>query len=238
MQNLFTQDNIMLLARVLAFLIAMPVHEWAHAFVSDKLGDRTARELGRLTLNPFKHIDPWGFLSMLLIGVGWAKPVPVNPSAYKNRKAGMAVTAAAGPLSNLLLAFFTMIIYKVYYYGCLLALGPAARGPLPLWMNVSSMVLYYFIYINISLALFNLLPIPPLDGSRVVGLLVPNRFYYAIQRYERYFMIGLMAVLFLLPRLTGFNLVGALLGGVASSIMDGLVTLTGFIDILFGRMLA
>lgn len=233
MGGLFTQENISLLARIIGLLVAIPFHEVAHGFISDKLGDHTARDMGRLTMNPIKHLDIMGLISMLVIGVGWAKPVPVNPGAYKNPKKGMAITAAAGPLSNLLLAFATVVIYKLFYYvgfGFLVASGAAA---IPMWFSVLAMIFQYFILININLALFNLLPIPPLDGSRIFSLFLPQNIYFKIMKYERYVMFALLIVVFILPRFTTFNPLGWYLGTVGGAVYDGFLWVTGFIDKLF-----
>ncbi|NLW79583.1 MAG: site-2 protease family protein [Ruminococcaceae bacterium] len=231
MEQFITPQNLMYVARILAFLTAIPVHEAAHAFVSDKLGDHTARNAGRLTLNPIKHIDPFGFLSMLLIGVGWAKPVPVNANYYKNRKGGMALTAVAGPLSNLALALVMVLIWKLFYNIAALALGDW-----PLWAGAVSTVLYYLAMINVTLALFNLIPIPPLDGSRILGLVLPEKLYFGVMKYERYIMIVLLAVLFLLPYLTGFSPISWLLSGVTGAILDFFDTITSFVDWIFLRI--
>ncbi len=224
-QSLIGTDYTVLLARIFAFLTAIPFHEAAHAFVSDKLGDPTARNLGRLSLNPMKHLDPWGFLAMMTIGIGWAKPVPVNPGYYKDRKVGMAITAAAGPLSNLLLAYVFMILYKVFYFG-LISAG---------MVNQAQAVGTFFVWvvlININLAVFNMLPIPPFDGSRIFGLVLPSKIYFKIQEYERYIFIGVFALLFLLPRI-GFDPIGSLLRIINSAVFNGFDWATGYINWLF-----
>jgi len=169
-------------------LIALCLHETAHGFVAYKLGDPTARNLGRLTLNPLKHLDPIGFICMLLFGFGWAKPVPINTRYFKNPKRDMAISALAGPVSNLLLAVVFALLLKLYYSFFIFSV-PA---------NVA-----YFIYLflvlgirlNITLAVFNLIPIPPLDGSRIVLLFLPTETYFKIMRYERYLSIALMIAL-------------------------------------------
>lgn len=234
MSSIFTQDGILVLARVLGLLFAIPVHEVSHAWVSDKLGDPTARMAGRLTLNPIKHFDPLGLLSMLIIGVGWAKPVRVDARYYKSRKLGMALTAAAGPLSNLILAFFTMLAFKLFGYGFLSYFYSAGVTEAPGWYSFFSQLLWYFALINVSLALFNLLPIPPLDGSRIFGIILPDRLYDGLQRIERYIMIALLAAVFLLPRLTGFDPIGWLLGDAVGAVLNALDAMTGFVAPLFG----
>lgn len=178
---------LMYLMRAIVMLVAIPVHEAAHAYVSAKLGDTTARDYGRLTLNPMAHFDLMGAICMVVAGVGWAKPVPANPSRFKNPKKGMALTAAAGPAANILLAFFSIILYKVIYY---LAPNTAIWRFLLLLMN-------YMASINITLAVFNLLPIPPFDGSRIVNLVLPHHLYFKIMQYERYIFLGMFLLLIL-----------------------------------------
>lgn len=142
-----------------AILIGLAVHEFAHACVADRLGDRTARALGRLTLNPLVHIDILGLILLFIAGFGWAKPVPVNPYNFRgNIKQGMLLVSLAGPVSNFLLA-------------CLAAVLLAVLGANP----VLSTLLKTMIYINVVLAVFNLIPIPPLDGSKVLAGLLPGR---------------------------------------------------------------
>ena len=162
----------------------LPIHEFAHAFTADKLGDPTPRRQGRLTLNPLAHLDLWGCLLILLVGFGYAKPVPVNMRNFKNPKAGMALVALAGPLSNLIMAFLFLILRAVAIV--------SVSGS---FSEVLQFFFYYAAYINISLAVFNILPIPPLDGSRLATALLPNDVYYKIMRYERYIMIALFVLL-------------------------------------------
>ena len=160
-------------------LIAIIGHELGHAWVSTKLGDPTPRYEGRLTLNPLAHLDPIGTLLMIFTGFGWARPVGVNPMYYKDRKKGMALVAIAGPLSNFLMAFV----------GSLLAvLLSVFAGGIVGFGNVSS-IFVRFAFMNLRLMAFNLIPIPPLDGSKILGMILPNRIYYNVLQYERYAMI-------------------------------------------------
>ena len=163
--------------RAVAMLIVIPFHESAHALISWKLGDSTAKDMGRLSMNPLRHFDPLGALCMIAAGVGWAKPVGINPTRFKNPKRGMAVSAAAGPLSNFLLAYAAMLLYKVVYYAC----GGAAP-------QLVLDFLYVLISMNISLGVFNLIPVPPFDGSRIVLLFLPQKMYFQAMRYEKYIM--------------------------------------------------
>lgn len=182
------QVFINLLVRVFVIFCVLPVHEYAHALIATKLGDPTARMNGRLTINPLAHIDPIGALMIIIAGFGYAKPVPVNIRNFKNRKKGMAITALAGPFSNIIMGFLSIVLMNIVLK--------------PLNINGSTIleVIYYFLYfnavININLAVFNLLPIPPLDGSRLAAVIIPDRYYYKIMQYERYIMIGVLILLF------------------------------------------
>lgn len=175
------------LLRALVMLVAIPVHEAAHALVSAKLGDTTAKDMGRLTLNPLAHFDPLGALCMIFTGIGWAKPVPTYASRFKNPKAGMALTAAAGPVANLLVAFLAVLLYKILYYTL----------PAGVAVNFVLLFLEYMASINVMLAVFNLLPVPPFDGSRIVTVFLPQRTYFKLMKYERYIFIAVFLLLFL-----------------------------------------
>lgn len=184
---------ITLLMTVPVILISLTFHEVAHGYISYKMGDPTAYNLGRLTLNPVKHLDPIGSLAMLLFGIGWAKPVPVNARYYKKPKWGMALTAFAGPIANVLLAFVGVIAYE-----CLWNSGVIFRVNSEFALNFLSMLftfLYYFYLLNAYLAIFNLIPIPPFDGSRIAMVFLPDRLYFKIMRYERIIMLVLLALL-------------------------------------------
>ena len=184
-------DFSSLLATILASLVVvfliLPLHELSHGWVAYQLGDRTAKYNGRLTLNPLAHLDPMGALSLLLFGIGWAKPVPVDSRNFKNPKTGMAITAAAGPLSNLLAA----LIGAVLWYAANLGFGFPIEG----FGYLITQFLGYYITINISLAIFNLIPIPPFDGFRIVSMFLSNRFLYKISQYERYGMLLVFVLL-------------------------------------------
>ena len=169
------------LVRAVAMLLIIPVHEAAHAFVSYKLGDPTAKNYGRLTLNPLTHFDPFGALAMILAGIGWAKPVPTDVRRFRHPKRDMAISAAAGPVSNLLMAYLGMILYKLAYYRMLVNSG-----------QLVMLFLSIFISLNISLAVFNLLPIPPFDGSRIFLAFLPTRLYFKAMQYERYIMMAVL----------------------------------------------
>ena len=172
--------------RVVAVLLCMTVHETCHGLAAYRLGDPTAKSMHRLSFNPLRHIDWLGLAMMFFAGFGWAKPVPVDPRYFKKPKEGMAVTALAGPVSNLLLAALAIGISKVIY---LYVPYTAALDVLFVFL------LYILAPLSVGLGLFNLLPIPPLDGAKVLGALLPDETYFRLMRYERYGMILLMAVL-------------------------------------------
>ncbi len=178
-----------LLIVVAAALLCIMLHECAHGVVAYWLGDRTAKNCGRLSLNPFRHVDVVGLVMMAVAGVGWAKPVPIDMRNFKNPKWGMVLTAAAGPLCNVLVALVAMV--------------PAAVFNLCYQINGGQALYYcwyffeYVTYLSCGLAIFNLLPIPPLDGSKVVAVFLPQRVYLKWMRYERYGMILLIVLAFL-----------------------------------------
>ena len=172
-------------------LFAITLHEFAHGFVSWKLGDPTARNAGRLTLNPLSHLDPLGAVCMLLFHMGWAKPVPINPWYYKNKKLGIILTSLAGPLMNILtgaVSIFVMAWMEAAVRGGMLAAGNT--------VNTIYTILYYFSVLSINLAVFNLIPIPPLDGSKILITFLSSKAQEWFYRHERYFMIALMVCLY------------------------------------------
>ena len=181
-------DVIMRVLAVLVIVLAvLPLHECAHGWVAEKLGDNTAKYSGRLTLNPLPHIDPIGALCILLFGFGWAKPVPVNSRNFKNPKAGMAVTALAGPVSNLLAAIVGGILLNLV----LVIWGGALTGVL-YWVYL---FFSYYISINVGLAAFNLIPIPPLDGSKILAAFLPNKALYKFYQYQNIFAVVMLLLL-------------------------------------------
>lgn len=181
------------LIRIPIVLFSLTVHEVAHGFAAYKLGDSTAKSLGRLSLNPLKHLDPAGAVCMLLFRFGWAKPVPINTRYFKKPRSGMAITALAGPTSNLLMSLIAFIISRyIYAFG-----GASLYSEDVTFIQLIAIFFETFFFMNLCLAVFNLIPIPPLDGSRIMFVLLPDKLYFGIMRYERYIYLGLIACLFL-----------------------------------------
>lgn len=176
-------------AILMIIFLVLPFHEWAHAWVASLLGDTSIKYRGRLSLNPLSHIDYIGALCLLLFGFGWAKPVPVDPRNFKNPKFGMAIVALAGPLANIVAGMAGGFIFYALVY-----LAPSFA------MNTMGsyvmLFLQYYIVINCSLAVFNLLPIPPLDGSKILFAFLPDRWVYKIYTNQRIFSIIMIALLF------------------------------------------
>lgn len=217
-------DLVGLLYRLPAVLISLSFHEWAHAYAAYKNGDSTARDLGRMTLNPFAHIDPVGFICLILFRFGWAKPVPVNSRNYTNYKKGTIAVSLAGISANFLLAIVSTLVLYLY------AIYVANTGNYSMAMQE---IILNFLYINLALMIFNLLPIPPLDGSHVLETLLirktgPKPFYY-LNKYGFLILVALMII-----RVDGVNLIGLIITNVSNVVMRGMFWV---FDGLLGRFL-
>ena len=230
----FVRELPLYLLSLPVVLLALSIHESAHGYAAYRLGDPTARNLGRITLNPVKHFDLLGFLSMLVFHVGWAKPVPINSRYFKNPRRDMALTGAAGPLSNLCLAIINLIVIRLAmlflansYYGEVIAYisaytaGESFTGSLS--FTIVSLILYMLymgVIMNVVLTIFNLIPIPPFDGSRIFYAFLPPKWYFGIMKYERIIMLVFIFLFFL----------GFLSGPLAIAenwLINALFTLTG-----------
>ncbi len=189
MENFFLKLSIMLVPA----LMAITCHEVSHGFVADRLGDRTARYMGRLTLNPLKHLDLFGTLMVFIVGIGWAKPVPVNFGNLRNPKRDMVWVAGAGPITNFALAFLSAMAMRG-----LAAAGSMLPDSSALQMALDPIVLMlaFSVYINLLLGIFNLIPVPPLDGGRVAVGLLPHRQAELLARFEPYGMIVIIVLVF------------------------------------------
>ena len=211
------------LIKALVLFTAVPVHECAHAWVAEKMGDDTGRKQGRITLNPFAHLTLWGSLMMILVGFGWGKPVMVDSRNIKNPKKGMVLTSLAGPASNFIMAFLSMIVYKV------LAFLSFAKDSSTLDMMAT--VFVYITLINISLAVFNFLPIPPLDGTKIFNAILPEKWYFTIMKYENFIFIALIILVY-------SGLLDAPLSFLQNKVIDVMLFLTGWVDNIMTLLIA
>lgn len=184
------------LLSALAAIIALTVHEYAHGYVAYRLGDDTAKNSGRLSLNPVRHLDPIGALCMVFFHVGWARPVPINPRYFKNPKRGFALSALAGPLSNIILGFLGGGLYLLTYALLRDVSFPSQNLAYNLATNLL-LFLFVFHSVNLGLGVFNLLPLPPFDGSRLLNVLLPEKVYFGVMKYERQIYLGVLGWLLL-----------------------------------------
>lgn len=222
MGSVTMQRLISLLVRALVLFTAFPVHESAHALSAHWMGDDTAKNQGRISLNPFRHINLFGALFMLFAGVGAANPVPIDPRNFKKPKAGMALSSLAGPMSNLMLAYLSMIVYRVLF----IVYYENFSADFSAQSDVMVILLYIFQYgalLNIGLAVFNLLPIPPLDGSRILTLFLPEEKYFGIMKYEKY-IFGILFVLII------SGILNKPLAFLQDFAADALFSLTSWVD--------
>ncbi|MBE6837215.1 MAG: site-2 protease family protein [Ruminococcus sp.] len=223
-ENFTTVDGILTIGvHLIIIFMILPIHEFAHAVTAYKMGDMTAKNRGRLTINPLSHVDPFGALCLLVTGFGWAKPVPVNPLRFKKYRAGMAITAAAGPVSNLVVAFIGMIVYRVlwaipYSEETYLAFVTGEGA-----LYYSLFILQYFILINIGLAIFNLIPVPPLDGSKILSYFTPDSFERKMEQYQMYVYFGFLIVMF-------SGILDGPMSFLRNSIFDFMFFLTNWVD--------
>ncbi len=201
---------------VVALLLVFPVHECAHGLMALAFGDKTAKYQGRLTLNPLAHVDLKGFLFLLIFGFGWAKPVQIDARYFKNRRLGTIMTAAAGPFSNIVFCFITYLIYAILsVYSVLHGIS---------WLGIFSTLFWYMAMYNATFAVFNLIPFPPLDGSKIVGELLPFKWryeYYNLERYSHIFFIVLILVL------NRTDIIETLSGGLMTLFTPAVYTILG-----------
>lgn len=203
-------------------VFSLTIHEVSHGLTALALGDDTAKRRGRLTLNPLRHLNPIGTVMMLLVGFGYAEPVPINPNNFKNRKLGMAITALAGPISNLLLSFIAGFgVVGVLNSGKIIETSEGFG-----YLSVPYLLIYIFCSymhtMNLYLAVFNLIPIPPLDGSRILNIFLPERYYFSVMRYEKYIALGLVVLLY-------FGVLTGPLSVVTGTISNGILRLVDLI---------
>ena len=194
-EGITPQSIINIIILIIVIMMSLTVHEVSHGYIAYRCGDPTARNLGRLTLNPLAHLDPIGTIMLLLFGFGYAKPVPINPRNFNHYKRDLVFVSLAGPVSNLLLCLLWEILLRISWIimpsGVLLDAFTKGNTPFYWWYIFCT----YFIVLNAGLAVFNLLPIPPLDGSRIISTLLPGKIAYYYLKYERYIMIAVLVLL-------------------------------------------
>lgn len=213
-----------LLIMVPILLIALPFHEYAHGYVAYKLGDPTAKNMGRLTLNPLKHLDLFGTLMMFVARVGWARPVPVNSGYFKDRRKGIILVSLAGPMSNLLLAFAFMLVWGIMVKLLVIEVIPIRSETMVTVITWLQVFFQVSILVNISLAVFNMIPVPPLDGSRLISSFIPEESYYRFARYEQFIGLGFLALVIFAP-----NALSSVIRFFADPIYNSMLTVTSLI---------
>jgi Zn-dependent protease len=186
-------------------LMTLTVHEFSHGWVAYMLGDDTAKRMGRLTLNPISHIDPIGMIMLFLVHIGWAKPVPINPYNFKDQKRDMALSAAAGPLSNFIVAIIFSLFFRIITHG-----NPQMMMYGSLSAQIVIYIIYYTVLINLALGIFNLIPIPPMDGSKILGGFLSDEAYYKYTLQEQRGAQILM-IIFLISYIFRLNLIGTII---------------------------
>ncbi len=208
-----------LLMTAFCVFFSLSIHEFSHGFAAYKLGDSTAKDMGRLNLSPISHLDPIGAICLFLFGFGWAKPVPVNPNnfAYGKRKSGMVWTSLAGPLSNLITAFIAVFVLHLVY-----TFMPRFDGVGDMVTSVVVTMLYTLVFMNVGLAVFNFIPIPPLDGSKILNAVLPPRIYFRIMQYEQYGFIALLLII-------NLPIFSRILNGVSNFIISAFFRVMEFI---------
>ena len=216
--NFSIDSLIVFVLSTVAFLLSISCHEFAHGFAAYKMGDPTAKLSGRLTLNPIKHFDWFAVLFFVVFHCGWAKGVPINPAYFKNPKRGMVYSSLAGPLTNIVLAFISALIFRFL---------------LPVVTN--NVFVYYFmnflthmVYVNCMLAIFNLIPMPPLDGSKIFFSVLPDRLYYKVMSYDRYMIIISLLLVY-------FGVLDNVIFNGTTNLIRVLDTASSFIYNLIGR---
>lgn len=225
------QNKIFELLYITAILLlALPLHEFAHAWVAYRFGDTTAKDQGRLSLNPFRHLDPLGSLMMYVAHFGWAKPVPVDARNFKQKRLGMLLVALAGPFSNLLLAFVSMMIIGLLTKLTLVGVITVGAGWGTTVLRSAFDLLGMLVQINILLAIFNMLPVPPLDGSRVLSSFLPDRWMIKLASMERWIGLAFLLIVIVLPRITGnTSIVSQIIGAVSVPVINVMAAIASMV---------